>query len=103
MGENSKIEWTDHTFNPWYGCTKVSPGCDHCYAEPGQSALASFNGETIRAAARQKAIGKIPSNGMRKLVRLNGSTAVGRVCFVRLFPTCLIIRLRHSGAKTCSQ
>jgi protein gp37 len=33
MGTNSKIEWTDHTFNPWVGCTKVSPGCDHCYAE----------------------------------------------------------------------
>ena len=31
--ENSKIEWTDHTFNPWIGCTKVSPGCTHCYAE----------------------------------------------------------------------
>lgn len=31
--ENSKIEWTDHTFNPWIGCTKVSPACDHCYAE----------------------------------------------------------------------
>jgi protein gp37 len=30
---NSKIEWTDHTFNPWYGCQKVSPGCDNCYAE----------------------------------------------------------------------
>lgn len=33
MAENSKIEWTDHTFNPWTGCTNVSPGCDHCYAE----------------------------------------------------------------------
>lgn len=33
MGENSSIEWTDHTFNPWIGCTKISPGCDHCYAE----------------------------------------------------------------------
>lgn len=33
MAENSKISWTDHTFNPWIGCTKVSPGCDHCYAE----------------------------------------------------------------------
>jgi protein gp37 len=31
--ENSKIEWTDHTFNPWTGCTKISPACDHCYAE----------------------------------------------------------------------
>src|ERR1700724_722421 len=33
MAENSKIEWCDHTFNPWMGCQKVSPGCDHCYAE----------------------------------------------------------------------
>src|SRR3990172_3599118 len=33
MAQNSKIEWTDHTFNPWMGCTKVSPGCKHCYAE----------------------------------------------------------------------
>jgi protein gp37 len=31
--QNSKIEWTDHTFNPWWGCIKVSPGCEHCYAE----------------------------------------------------------------------
>jgi len=33
MAENSKIEWTDHTFNPWMGCTKVSDGCKFCYAE----------------------------------------------------------------------
>lgn len=33
MSENSKIEWTHHSFNPWWGCAKVSPGCDHCYAE----------------------------------------------------------------------
>lgn len=33
MSENSNIEWTDHTFNPWEGCQKVGPGCDHCYAE----------------------------------------------------------------------
>lgn len=32
MSENSKIEWTDHTFNPWIGCARVSPGCDNCYA-----------------------------------------------------------------------
>lgn len=32
MGEASAIAWTDHTFNPWWGCTKASPGCDHCYA-----------------------------------------------------------------------
>lgn len=33
MAENSAIEWCDHTFSPWVGCTKVSPACDHCYAE----------------------------------------------------------------------
>lgn len=33
MAENSKIEWTDNTFNPWIGCTKVSPACKNCYAE----------------------------------------------------------------------
>lgn len=33
MGQNSAIEWTDHTFNPWWGCHKVSQGCKHCYAE----------------------------------------------------------------------
>lgn len=33
MGDNTKIEWVHHTFNPWLGCTKVGPGCDNCYAE----------------------------------------------------------------------
>lgn len=33
MAANSKIEWTDATVNFWWGCTKVGPGCEHCYAE----------------------------------------------------------------------
>jgi protein gp37 len=33
VSDDSKIEWTDATWNPVTGCTKVSPGCDHCYAE----------------------------------------------------------------------
>lgn len=33
MAKNSHIEWTHHTFNPWWGCKKVSPACDNCYAE----------------------------------------------------------------------
>lgn len=54
MGENSKIEWCDHTFNPWVGCTKVSPACDHCYAEgwakrAGQPEL--WSGERRRTSA----------------------------------------------------
>ena len=33
MSETTKIQWADGTFNPWIGCTKVSPGCLNCYAE----------------------------------------------------------------------
>jgi len=33
VSERTTIEWCDSTFNPWMGCTNVSPGCDHCYAE----------------------------------------------------------------------
>jgi protein gp37 len=33
MAKNSHIEWTNHTFNPWWGCHKISPACDNCYAE----------------------------------------------------------------------
>ena len=33
MADQTTIEWTDHTFSPWRGCAKVSPGCDHCYAD----------------------------------------------------------------------
>lgn len=33
MAKETGIQWTDHTFNPWWGCEKVSPGCAHCYAE----------------------------------------------------------------------
>lgn len=43
MGDNSAIQWTDATWNPATGCTKVSPGCKNCYAE--------------RLAARLKAMG----------------------------------------------
>jgi protein gp37 len=33
VAKNSSIEWTHHTFNPWWGCVRVSSGCKHCYAE----------------------------------------------------------------------
>ena len=32
MGKNTKIGWADHTINPWWGCQRISPGCDNCYA-----------------------------------------------------------------------
>lgn len=50
MGENSKIEWTHHTFNPWVGCVNISPGCDHCYAEAlsKRTGLAKWGKDTPR-------------------------------------------------------
>jgi protein gp37 len=33
MADSTKIEWTDSTWNPVTGCTKISAGCDNCYAE----------------------------------------------------------------------
>jgi len=33
MGENTKIQWAHHTFNPWRGCTKIATGCANCYAD----------------------------------------------------------------------
>lgn len=56
MGQDSKIEWTDHTFNPWRGCTKVSAGCAHCYAEtlsgrnPGTLGIWGKHGTRVIAA-----------------------------------------------------
>jgi protein gp37 len=51
MGKTT-IEWTDYTFNPWRGCTKVSPGCQHCYAE-------------VLSVRNPKGLGKWGSEGER--------------------------------------
>jgi len=53
MAENSKIEWTHHTFNPWIGCQKVGPGCDNCYAE-AQNDFRKWNGAGWGAHAPRK-------------------------------------------------
>lgn len=53
MAENSKIEWTHHTFNPWIGCQKVSAGCDLCYAET-QNNHRKWNGGTWGPHAPRK-------------------------------------------------
>jgi protein gp37 len=50
--KNSGIEWTHHTFNPWIGCTKVSPACDNCYAE--KSMPAKFQKITWGAGQERK-------------------------------------------------
>jgi protein gp37 len=55
MSEKTKIQWADATFNPWIGCTKVSPGCAHCYAENTIRArvLRSQNQETWGKGAKR--------------------------------------------------
>lgn len=56
MAENTKIEWCDHTFNPWRGCTKVAAGCEHCYAasqakrNPGTLGMWGNNGTRVVAS-----------------------------------------------------
>ncbi len=44
MATNSRIEWTDHTFNPWRGCTKVHEGCANCYAERDSKRFPNIRG-----------------------------------------------------------
>jgi protein gp37 len=44
MSDHSKIEWTDATWNPLRGCTKISPGCKHCYAETFAERFRGVNG-----------------------------------------------------------
>src|SRR5690606_13082951 len=48
MGDSSAIEWTDATWNPVTGCTKVSPGCKHCYAETMARRLQAMGQENYR-------------------------------------------------------
>jgi len=57
MGTSTGIAWTDHTFNPWRGCTKVSAGCLHCYAETmskrNPAVLGEWGPEGSRAIAAE--------------------------------------------------
>ncbi|MCK5613252.1 phage Gp37/Gp68 family protein [Candidatus Pacearchaeota archaeon] len=44
MAKNTEISWCDSTFNPWWGCRKIAPGCDNCYAEKFANRFGSFWG-----------------------------------------------------------
>src|ERR1019366_1144018 len=52
--KNTTIEWTDHTFNPWWGCVKVSPACEHCYAK---SIADRFGGTDWRGGGKRRFFG----------------------------------------------
>jgi protein gp37 len=60
MAEKTAIGWTDHTFNPWWGCERVSPGCQHCYAETFAKRLGKdLWGKNAGAAVlRRQALGR---------------------------------------------
>lgn len=46
MGDTTEIAWTDSTFNAWWGCAKISPGCDNCYAADLDARMAGPGGKT---------------------------------------------------------
>lgn len=73
MAENSNIEWTDHTFNPWIGCTKISHACDHCYAETWDN---RFNGNRWGAKAPRTRTSK--ANWRKPLLWNKQAEAEGR-------------------------
>jgi protein gp37 len=64
MADKTLIAWTDHTFNPWMGCHKVSQGCTHCYAETlvkgrmGRPGLWGANGVRARTKGPWKNVEK---------------------------------------------
>lgn len=50
MGERTEIAWTDHTFNAWWGCARVSPACENCYAQAFAKRV-GFSGRTDLSGA----------------------------------------------------
>src|SRR3990167_2289790 len=75
MGERTAIEWTDATWNPWRGCTKVSPGCASCYMFRDQERYGHDPSVVVRAAPstfeapliwERKLLDKLPDSGLAK-------------------------------------
>ena len=67
--ENSTIEWTHHTFNPWWGCTKVSAACKHCYAD----SLAKRYGHNVWGKHADRRF--LSDNNWRQPLRWNAKAA----------------------------
>lgn len=85
MGTNSKIEWTEATWNPVAGCTIVSPGCTNCYAMRMAQRLEAmgqpkYQGLTRKSGGRPKWNGKIRLD--EDALRIPGSWTQGRMIFV---------------------
>ena len=58
MATTSKIEWTEQTWNPTTGCTKISPGCTHCYAETMAYRLKAMEAKVYENAFKIRVIPK---------------------------------------------
>jgi len=75
MSGNTAIEWTDRTWNPLTGCTKVSPGCDHCYAKtmherfngPGSFDTVTLHPERLRQPSSWRKPSMVFVNSMSDL------------------------------------
>lgn len=88
MGEVTGIAWTDHTFNPWIGCSKVSPACDHCYAESGSKRLAAQHGLKLWEGDRfmtSEAYWKQPAMWNRKAIAAGERRRVFCASFADVF------------------
>lgn len=64
MGEGSLIAWTDNTFNPWMGCMRISPACEHCYAEARVVGRMGYNPEASNPKKKLRVWGP-PSTSTR--------------------------------------
>jgi hypothetical protein len=106
MSENSKIEWCDHTFNPWEGCQKVGPGCDHCYAETRNArfggGVAINWGRARRGAARRQLTGASRCNGMQHMPSSSLHMAGVSACSAHPSLTCLTTLYRAPGCAISS-
>jgi protein gp37 len=112
MGDKSAIEWTDATWNPVRGCTKVSPGCKHCYAEtfaerfrgvPGHPFEHGFDlrliPEKLTTPLRWRSSRRIFVNSMSDLFHEDVPTAyiaqVGRIMRQANWHTYQVLTKRH--------
>ena len=101
MGTDSRIEWTDHTFNPWLGCTKITPGCDRCYAESWskRSGLVKWGNSPRRRTSPGYSQQPMRSRCCNFLEKRNGRR---QRFFVPRWLTCSIIKPKRRGASSSS-
>lgn len=78
MGKETKIAWTDHTFNPWMGCTKVSEGCRNCYAE---TFTKNRMGKRLWGPGSERQVTKEPWKNVRKWNAAAEAEEFVRLCF----------------------